>query len=83
MTLQSNFGNHKKLDPTQKPTQMFSFKFRMQGLTKGEIEQHFSEQNFFSHFQQMFSKMFSVEKIQNIDTIKKGKRPFKSYVTLF
>jgi hypothetical protein len=37
----------------------------------GEIEQHFFEHNFFSHFQQMFSKMFSVEKIQNVDTVKK------------
>jgi len=32
MMLKSNFGNRKKLVPTQKPTQMFGLKFGMQGL---------------------------------------------------
>ena len=32
MTLKSNFGNCKKLVPTQKPTRMFGLKFGMQGL---------------------------------------------------
>jgi hypothetical protein len=32
MTLKSYFGNREKLVPTRKPTQMFSLKFRMQGL---------------------------------------------------
>ncbi len=32
MTLKLNFGNRKKLIPTQKPTQMFGLKFGMQGV---------------------------------------------------
>jgi len=34
ITLNSNFGNFKKLVQTEKPTQKFEFKFGMQGLNK-------------------------------------------------
>ncbi len=37
MTLKFNFGNRKKLVPTQKPTQMFGLKFGMQGLSNGAL----------------------------------------------
>ena len=38
MTLKSNFGNLKKLVPTQKLTQMFGLKFRMQALTQNTMQ---------------------------------------------
>ncbi len=34
ITLNSNFGNRKKLVPTRKPTRKFQFKFGMQGLNQ-------------------------------------------------
>jgi len=55
MTLKSNFGNHKKLGPTRKPTPMFGLKFGMQGLNiEDQMIKYFS----LSHREERVGRQF-------------------------
>jgi hypothetical protein len=49
MMFNSNFENGKKLVPTQKPTQMFGLKFRMQGLSRKQKDKKLSLKTVFEN----------------------------------